>query len=56
MKSAMLKSFLRLVVHDSIKTRKMATAVVASWLRINKPKAVKRDYVANMVGIALGRN
>ncbi|CAB3398985.1 unnamed protein product [Caenorhabditis bovis] len=40
-----IKMYVRLLVHDSVKTRRIATAVVAACLKIMKPKAVKREYV-----------
>lgn len=36
-----VRMFFRLLVSDSLKTRKMALALVASWMKINKPKAKK---------------
>ncbi|GMT08718.1 hypothetical protein PFISCL1PPCAC_15 [Pristionchus fissidentatus] len=38
-----IRLFLRLCIHDSLKTRKMGIAYVGAWLRINKPLAIKRD-------------
>uniref|UniRef100_A0A8R1I1B4 BLM10_mid domain-containing protein n=1 Tax=Caenorhabditis japonica TaxID=281687 RepID=A0A8R1I1B4_CAEJA len=40
-----IKMFVRLLINDTVKTRRIASAVVASWLKINKPKAVKVEYV-----------
>ncbi|KAF8386338.1 hypothetical protein PRIPAC_75480 [Pristionchus pacificus] len=34
-----IRLFLRLCVHDSLKTRKMGIAYIGAWLRINKPLA-----------------
>ncbi|KAI1719470.1 proteasome activator complex subunit 4 [Ditylenchus destructor] len=36
--------YFKLLVSDTIKTRKMAIAFLSSWLKINKPKAVKRAH------------
>ncbi|KAK0412054.1 hypothetical protein QR680_006010 [Steinernema hermaphroditum] len=36
-----VRLFHRLVVHDAVKTRKMAQAILGAWMRMNKPKAVK---------------
>ncbi|CAD6193666.1 unnamed protein product [Caenorhabditis auriculariae] len=40
-----IRLFVRLLVHDAVKTRRIAAAVLSSWLKMNKPKAVKRDYI-----------
>lgn len=46
-----LKCVVNLLTHDAIKTRRMATAVLASWLRINKPKAVKQEIPIQYVSL-----
>lgn len=40
-----IKMFVRLLINDAVKTRRIASAVVASWLRITKPRAIKQEYV-----------
>src|SRR4051794_17519032 len=36
--------YFRLLVADILKTRKTATSVTSSWLKIHKPKAIKQPY------------
>ncbi|CAJ0582017.1 unnamed protein product, partial [Mesorhabditis spiculigera] len=40
-----LKLFVRLLVNDSVKTRKVAGAVVSAWLKMNKPKSFRCEYL-----------
>ncbi|CAI2354209.1 unnamed protein product [Caenorhabditis sp. 36 PRJEB53466] len=40
-----IKMFVRLLINDTVKTRRIASAVVASWLKITKPRALKTEYV-----------
>ncbi|CAI5451722.1 unnamed protein product [Caenorhabditis angaria] len=40
-----IKMFVKLLINDTVKTRRIASAVVASWLKIMKPKAVKRELI-----------
>lgn len=44
-----VRLFLRLCIHDSLKTRKMGIAYIGAWLRINKPLAVKKPFQPEMV-------
>uniref|UniRef100_A0A1I7YJA7 BLM10_mid domain-containing protein n=1 Tax=Steinernema glaseri TaxID=37863 RepID=A0A1I7YJA7_9BILA len=48
--------FHRLIVHDSVKTRKMAQAILGAWMRMNKPKAIKDPLVLENVGPNNGPN
>ncbi|KAH7730239.1 Protein C14C10.5 [Aphelenchoides avenae] len=42
-----VRLFFRLLVHDTLKARKMAIAMVSSWMKIHKPKAIKTPMEVN---------
>ncbi|KAI1720671.1 proteasome-substrate-size regulator, mid region domain-containing protein [Ditylenchus destructor] len=48
--------YFKLLVSDTIKTRKMAIAFLSSWLKINKPKSVKRAHPIENTGHNNGPN
>uniref|UniRef100_A0A915D7Y9 Proteasome activator Blm10 mid region domain-containing protein n=1 Tax=Ditylenchus dipsaci TaxID=166011 RepID=A0A915D7Y9_9BILA len=48
--------FYKLLVSDTIKTRKMAIALMSSWMKIHKPKAVKKLHLIEHLGENSGPN
>lgn len=37
--------FFKLLVSDSIKTRRIAISITSGWLKVNKPKALKKVHL-----------